>query len=319
MECLIAYTSALEYWRSTDLEFPCTRFEYREATDHAQRILQHNQRPTALTQEALILGLSQPLHVLVGTPQAQTRTNEIQSHYWKAPLLELSTTQIAQRAFVSTPEFCFLQMASNLSLIQLILLGFELCGTYRLPDNSSALQRKIPLTSTAKLQYFVNKAGGRRGRKQALRALQYIADNSASPMETALTLLLCLPYSQGGYGMPYPILNHQIDPTTRSKMFADRSYFKGDLRWPSAKLCLEYDSKSYHLSPHQQQSDASRRNSLAALGFTVMTVSSKQLFDTYEFARLARQVSKITEKRIRCSNPDFTLKQRELREHIFAQ
>ena len=60
-------------------------------------------------------------------------------------------------------------MANRLSLARLIMLGYELCGTYVLVDKGPAPRRDAPLTTVAKLRTFVEGASNARGRKKALR------------------------------------------------------------------------------------------------------------------------------------------------------
>lgn len=118
---------------------------------------------------------------------------------------------------MSTPEFCFLQMAGCLSLVQLIQLGFELCGTYALVGGAPAVRRAAPLTTKVKLAAFVEQSSGARGCKKAARAVRYVQDGAASPMETMLAMMLCLPYGLGGYGLEKPLINHRVDVPSSSK------------------------------------------------------------------------------------------------------
>ena len=95
-----------------------------------------------------------------------------------------------------------------------------------------------------------------------------------------------------------------------------RSYCKADLCWPKAKLCVEYDSKEYHLEPERQESDSRRRNTLVALGFTMMVVSWGQIADSGAFNRLAQQIARKTGKRLRYKDPGFTRKHLALRDEL---
>mgnify|MGYP007055184147 FL=1 len=57
------------------------------------------------------------------------------------------------------------------------------------------------MTTVERLRAFTENVGPVHGRKKAARALQYVMGDSASPRETALAMLLCLPYRLGGYGI----------------------------------------------------------------------------------------------------------------------
>ena len=137
-------------------------------------------------------------------------------------------------------------------------------------------------------------------------------------METMLAMLLCLPYGLGGYGLGWPKLNYRADVPASMRKLADRTYCECDLCWPDAALCVEYDCKLYHTDPERQESDARRRNTLASLGFTVVTVSRRQVMDGGAFNRLAHQVAKKTGKRLRYEDPGFTRKHCSLRDELIA-
>lgn len=222
-----------------------------------------------------------------------------------------------QEFLIASPELCFLQLASVLSLERLIALGYELCGTYVLQEAAPATQRTGPLSSAAKLTAFANAMSGFPGRKKALRAARYVLDGSASPMETALGMMLSLPYALGGYCLEPPVLNSRIDAPRSMRDRVDRSHCRPDLCWPEHRLCIEYDSALYHHDPEQQEIDARRRNSLAALGYTVLTVSPRQLTDSALFNRLAKQVADLLGKRLRYTDPAFTKAHLRLRKSLF--
>ena len=130
-----------------------------------------------------------------------------------------------------------------------------------------------------------------RGREIATRALKFVADNSASPMETKLTMFLCLKRTMGGYGLPFPKLNFPIEPTSAARKAAHKQRYILDLYWPKRKSDVEYDSDSYHASSEGIASDAQRRNALQLMGVTVITVTRGQLYNAASFDRTARIIA----------------------------
>ena len=285
------------------------------ATRRARRALASSERPTLSEGNRRPAGCTLPLCTLVGSVDVRTRTPAVLSSFCSV-LPERSFVDAGEGFLMSTPEFCFLQMANRLSLARLIMLGYELCGTYVLVDKGPAPRRDAPLTTVAKLRTFVEGASNARGRKKALRALHYVLDRSASPMESALAMLLCLPYGLGGYGLPEPRLNYRVDVPPSFRAMADRKHCVCDLCWPESKLAAEYDSELHHVDPERRESDARRRSTLIALGFTVITVFPGHITDSGTFNRLARQVAKLTGKRLRYHDPEFTRKHLELREQL---
>lgn len=317
MSIVIAYDSALAYWRLVGSGFLGDNRARQKATRQARATLESKEKPRLEGDNRRPGGCALPVHVLVSNGESRVRTKSIVSTVWST-LPEKSIIDAGQGFLMSSPEFCFLQMASRMSLVELILLCFELCGTYYLVDNAPAKRREAPLTSVAKLRAFVEAASNAPGRARALRALRYGRDGSASPMETMLAMLLCLPYGLGGYGLGWPELNYRVDVPASMRKLADRTYCECDLCWPDASLCVEYDSKLYHTDPERQESDARRRNTLVSLGFTVVTVSRRQVMDGGAFNRLAHQVAKKTGKRLRYEDPGFTRKHCFLRDELIA-
>lgn len=313
---LFGYRSALGHWRVVGPSALRTARQRAAATKRARKMLALTLKPQVREGKRCPAGCGIPLDVVVASPAARTQAEGLSCHVWSA-LPDGCAVDAGENFFVSTPEFVFLQMATALAPVQLIALGYELCGTYCLGGESPASNRKAPLASVASLSRFLGKAPGARGAKRARWALRYVKDGSASPMETALTLMLCLPHRMGGYAVPWPQLNYRVDPPAKVQCLTDKSHYRCDLCWPEAKLAVEYDSKLHHADAAKQELDARRRNALLVLGYTVMTVSRGQLMDSGAFNRIARQVAKLLGKRLRYRDPDFTRAHISLRTEIW--
>ena len=231
MDILIGYESALDYWRTVGPNYLRGYDARQAATRRARRALTSSERPTLSEGNRRPAGCTLPLRTLVGSVDVRTRTPAVLSSFCSV-LPERSFVDAGEGFLMSTPEFCFLQMANRLSLARLIMLGYELCGTYVLVDKGPAPRRDAPLTTVAKLRTFIEGTSNARGRKKALRALRYVLDRSASPMESALAMLLCLPYGLGGYGLPEPRLNYHVDVPPSFRAMADRKHCVCDLCWP---------------------------------------------------------------------------------------
>ena len=314
---IVGYVSALEYWRAAGPKLLRGKRQRREDTLRAREALACGTKPKLALDNRRPAGVRLPLHALVGDARHRTRTASVTTSIWKT-IPDRSMADAGMGFIVSTPEFCFLQMAGRLTLVQLMLLGFELCGTYAVVEQGPAQRREAPLTSVDKLRSFVEAAAGAPGRAKALRALRYVRDGAASPMESALTLLLCLPYALGGYGLPYPQLNYHVSVPSTKRKLADRTYCVCDLCWPETSFCIEYDSELHHADAEKQESDARRRNTLIAMGFTVATVSRGQVMDSGAFNRLAQQIAKRVGKRLRYRDPQFTRNHLAVREELWS-
>lgn len=172
------------------------------------------------------------------------------------------------------------------------------------------------LTSVKELKAFTVRMKGTRGQKNASRALRYMADGSASPMETILFMMLTLPYGLGGYRLPVPELNKRIDPGKAVKLSSGKAYLICDLFWSKANLAIEYDSYLHHAGADRIEDDSIRRHDLDVLGIEPVTVTGKQIRDAAMFEKLAKQIAKKTGKRFQYENPKFMKAQRELRRMI---
>ena len=266
--------------------------------------------------------LATPLHILVGEYNARKATKSLQCHIASRQFPNGSFIQVDSKLAVSSPELCFVQMASELSLIELIALGYEFCGSYRLEENNRqgrGFRDDLPLTSVAKLEAYLSRVAGLKGSKNARRALRYITDGSASPMESALTMMLTLPYKLGGYGLPMPLLNCPVQVTKDASKTTRKAKLYCDLYWPEEQVDVEYDSDAYHANPSRIAKDAIRRNALTSAGVTVITLSRMQINNTAELHRVAVDLSKLLGKRLVYKAQEFTLRHAKLRSQLLPK
>ena len=133
-----------------------------------------------------------------------------------------------------------------------------------------------------------------RGITRARRVTSFALPHSASPMETTLALMLCLPHDMGGFGLPRPVLNHPvpIDPAERG--LTSQGTIVADLCWPDQHVIVEYYGWDEHvgMGPSKVAADAARANSLTALGWTVLHATFEQVRSIQGMALLARQVAR---------------------------
>lgn len=194
------------------------------------------------------------------------------------------------------------------------MIGFELCGTYAL--NGSYLRglmgRKAPLTTRKKLARFIGNAQGLPGREQAARALRYICEGSASPMETALAMILGLPPSLGGYGIGMPQMNYKVDTVSRRLDLYQTEYRKCDLFW-GPSLTVEYDGAWDHAGREALEKDAIRRNDLFGEGIHSVTITARQIYNAELLHVRARQIAAFLKKQIRPRAKKYPDKQEYLR------
>lgn len=297
MKFLLGHNTALNYWRLHD------RNEVQRKTRAADTF---THPPNKAVLDALPES-SEPTHFIVTDKKAYRRNESVVCHL-SSNLPRNSFLMIEKGIYVSTPEACFLQMAAECSFAKLLKIGFELCGTYSIYEDQ--LIRREPRMSTGSLCEYLSHTAGCKGAKRAALAVKYLADNSASPMETALTALLCLPPYRGGYGFPRPHLNYPIRQ--------ERIIRYCDLCWPDSKLALEYDSDTHHASPQKLNEDSFRRIQIETTDMHVISVTKTQLFDLNSFEQLAHVVGRYLGKRIRTNQQDHLAQQMNLRKELFS-
>lgn len=236
-----------------------------------------------------------PKHLLVPSKSLCRRNVYIQCHYSSASYGQGSFMKIGTGLYVCSPELCLIQCAEKLTLAQVAELGANLCARFYIHPITGELQRRNePITTPLRIREYAKAASNLHGARKVARAAELISAGSESPMETACQLLLGLPKSRGGYGMPGFACNLEIDPG-RSRSIVEQERFRVDFCWPNSKVVLEYDGKDAHADAHR---DKRRANALEALGWTVFYATRREVFDMQSFDRLVRQIAKRINHRI---------------------
>ena len=137
--------------------------------------------------------------ILVSSQSSRSKSTKTVTHVCANNAVATIALAKPRGIFIPNLGFLFVQLAQCAPFLTLIEIGYELCGSYTiLPDESTFVQCK-PATNHNHLAKEIRAFRGMRGREIATRALQFVADNSASPMETKLTMFLCLKRTMGGY------------------------------------------------------------------------------------------------------------------------
>ena len=266
--------------------------------------------------------LTFPVHIMLSDPGERRDSPAVEQHVFSGEIPAGSFISTYNELEVSSPEFCFLQMSGRLTVVGLIELGYELCGSYSLPIAGDdyiperGFYKRPPLTSVKKLSAFTSGMPGFSGHKNAVRALRYIVDCSASPMETKLSIFLTLPYKLGGFGFPKPEMNARIEPTKTARRVFSKVFYECDLYWPDHNLAVEYNSNLFHADSTQITEDSKKRNALESMGIKVITVTTQQLYDKEELEKVAILIARRSGKRLVYKNSGFENAHQELRDQL---
>ena len=215
--------------------------------------------------------------------------------------------------FVVSPELCFVEMCQSLTFIEALELGMELCGTYALrPEGLGGMtQRDYALIDAETLRRHLQSWRGLKGLPLARKVSRHLITGSASPMETKLYLLLCLPLQYGGYNLGHPELNLEMQLDSAEMEILRHTKVKPDMLWRQQKLIVEYDG-SQHEEERQSKYDAMRITILEAKGHAVRRVKRHQLYSPLAFDSFASSTAALLGVRRR----PITLKHQLAREEL---
>lgn len=288
--CLSGH-SALEYWRAATR--PPSAHEWvanpGEALREPPRMAYLNELDERWQQTLRI-----PLDIAVGNRSLRRIMRLAHTRLCEAALPTTALVRAGRGLYVFSPEMCYLQMSEVLDPDELVLLGFELCGTYAppRPGASGLVQRSQPLTSIAQIKTTLGSIPTARYRTKALAAVGRVLERSASPMESISAMLLATPRRRGGFGLPAPLLNHRVDFDDAARTIAHRSYARADLYWPRARVDVEYEGRSYHEGSMHMAADKARANALAHMGVTTISLFNEHLQSDSLLHDMAREVAR---------------------------
>lgn len=258
------------------------------------------------------------IHVLVPAPAMQCKSKVHTCHVLACEIPQGAFCRIGEDIYTASPELLFVEMATKLSFIDLILFGLELCGTYTLLANGKRGFYNCPAAATKRqLASFAERAKGMRGAAIALRALRWVIDGSNSPIESALMLYLCLPIRLGGYGFPPPSFNPKTKLGKRAHMMLDYETMRCDLHWINKHVVVEYDSSQEHLNPQTSAEDWRRSNVLQYKDISKITVTPQMITNHTQFDVVARQLAKKLGVRMTSRKLLYSKARRELRNQLF--
>ena len=152
---------------------------------------------------------------------------------------------------VSSPEQTFIDLATQMNLVDLVVLG-----------DSLVAKRQTTTPSIIEATLAWKGKGGRLAR----RAAHLVRAGVDSPMETRLRLLIVLA------GLPEPVVNH----IEYDAMGAWAKRF--DLSYPDLLLIIEYDGRQHAKDDRQWSRDIDRREELDADGWRLIVVRSNGIY-----------------------------------------
>lgn len=154
---------------------------------------------------------------------------------------------------VTTPLQTFLDLAAELDLVELVVLG-------------DSLVKRGHVTPEG----LVRAAAEYRGRNRAIarRAAGLVRRGVDSPMESRLRMLIVLA------GLPEPVVDYRIHWANGELRF------RLDLSYPDFKIVIEYDGLQHAESTEQWQTDRERREWLDDEGWRLLVTVARDIYST---------------------------------------
>lgn len=230
-----------------------------------------------------------PLNVMVESKEERRNSTKTCSWMHPAAVPRESYIRIAQSLYLTIPELATLQAAQSYCELELVVLASMLCSFY--VENSEVAgglePRRAPSTPESYGAFLATldpDAPTPLGTKLLKKAIHRVVPNAASPAELQLALLLSLPKSAGGYGLPKPELNTKYGVGGSASL-------RPDLLWRKKHIAIEYQSNANHSSSGQLNRDRQRSNLFQSAGLTLFEASSRHLRDPSAMEELACMVA----------------------------
>ncbi|WP_145983548.1 hypothetical protein [Slackia heliotrinireducens] len=269
-----------------------------------------------MVEECRYLGIEGKVDILVKDPNDRRWGSSVNTHVCKADLPVGSFVSLGDGLQVCAPELVFVQMAQELTFVQLVALGFELCGSYCQVDSVDEKYELPPVLTAARLNNYIDKLKNVQGLTLARRAAAFVLDCSASFLETGSTMSFYLPHRYGGYGYGTPRLNCKI--VNESPQPGEAPDYRCDICYPEHKLVMEANGKGYHAGAACDDDDIEKMAALERMGYKVVVITWERLKDPFILHKTAVDVAKAMGRRTPddgfCLGPE----QRRLRAELFG-
>lgn len=258
------------------------------------------------------------LDILISFPSERTRSSAFRPHSYGAIIPTNELISIAPGLLVVHPSLCFLQSASWMSEYQQLEFAYELCGNYLGPQpNQSGYTKHASLDNVRHLREAAKNHPSMKGIKQTRRVLRMAKDNSRSPMETALAMMLAEDRTRGGLGFKSFDLNKRVDIPLKHKKCSANGHFEIDILAQTQRFAIEYDGQ-YHNEFLRRAHDAERLSVLRLMGYQTQTITAAQFSSQLSLNRSLNAICQTLGLSIN-SSAEFQKAQNELRKFVIRK
>ena len=315
----VGFGSALSFWRAARLATQAPRADAPEGRIYGARELTLGEQ---VGRARDLCCIDDPLDAVVSDEASRLgRRGDVCSRVWAGPLLERHLLSVGDGISICRPVVMFAQLATSMDEISLAEVAYELAGNYALaPDSQRGFESDVgPLVTVEELRAYASAAHalGVRGAARALRALELVADNSNSPQESCVGVLLALSRARGGVGVPGFRMNVSIRlPEELAEALGQKTIIP-DFSWPNGTVG-EYDSEREHLSPAARARDERKRRAFRAVGMDCITMTKGTFRSNVELNLLVRDLEDSLGLRRRPPTARILETRATLRERLFG-
>lgn len=279
--------------------------------------------PTAFARVRSCGSMSPRLHVVLPKEARRPCIHNVVCHSYSEPIGGERFIDFGSGVVGLSVEHFYTTICGRLRFVQRLQLAFELCGWYAVvpnPDYGDESKQgtnafrtisvyRDPLTTVGKLTKFAQENRHIRGAGLAAKALQYVADNARSPEEAKLAIAMSLPYRMGGYNRGPLLMDYLVETAGRLR--------RCDSYLLDGKVDVEYGSTLHHATAQAMQEDSIRANELAAVGVSVVNITSRELKDPRLFHIAMTHLARIQDRPLRFQIPDFEQRRDALWAELF--
>lgn len=257
------------------------------------------------------LNQKRPLHIAVPDAKLRIRTRGTAcSVFTRIPTG--SFVDVGHGVAIARPELIFAEMGAAMSLPIQLLLGYELCGCYSRdaldPRGEGITYSLDPLTTPDAIKNYLEGCHHLPGIWQSRYVLPYLAANAWSPIESVIAQMSLLPVEEAGYGLGDLVLNQRIG-------YGDGGSRVPDILFAGTHVGLNYDGgghfglddviaaagtdreKEVVAKARSKIVDDKRRDrELLVAGYSVMAVTSEDLYEPGGLDAVMAQVIELIER-----------------------
>lgn len=225
---------------------------------------------------------------------------------------------------ISSPELLFVELADEMSPMQHLMLGHELCGSFSRDPldwrNGPVTFWCPPVTSRDKIDAFLRLSNWNQKTAKARETVSRLSDNAWSPTESVIAAIASLPLDEFGYELGPCILNERVETSEGTHGTSAKESRVPDILFEGTPVGLNYDG-AVHLNLDSVVSaamalerdpgssatqkaldsvvrevrakavdDIRRNRELAAAGYIVFPVTKEDLYEENGFDAVILQV-----------------------------